>query len=138
MRYLKAKWMVAAAPLVAAVLGVAGCAMTAGTRVESYPGTQITPTSWLVKRNLQVDAAVTDRVNGLLRAQIDAVSASRKPLQFEYRFRWLNDQGIELEGGLTTWQSMFVAARDKIHMQGVAPNKDVTHYEFVVRFPDRI
>lgn len=111
---------------------------TAGTRVESYRSTMITPNSRIVNKNLQIESASAGVVNGLLRVEVKGLSLSRKALQYEYRFRWLDSEGFEIDAGTRGWTSVFISSRDKAHMQGVAPNARATDFEFVVRFPDRI
>lgn len=125
-----------------------GCtAPTAGTRVESYNSDKIIETRFVVRKRLRIEDVRRSMSNGLLHVDISAVSQGhfftpfasfgRKPYQYEYRFRWLDENRMEVDGGRSTWRSIVVDARDKVHMQGTAPSSAATDFEFVVRFPDR-
>jgi len=128
--------------LLVAVL-LCGCfAMTAGTVVETYPSTAVKEKSWLLAQKLEITRLDTQRVNDLLTVQIAAYNRTRHDWQFEYRFRWLKPGAaarsmIEEKTGLSTWNTVHSGARDVIRMSAVAPNRDVTDFEFMVRFPDR-
>ena len=128
--------------LLMAVL-LCGCsAMTAGTVVETYPSTVIKEKCWLLAQKVQVTRVDSQRVNDLLNVQITAYNRTRHDWQFEYRYRWLKPGAaagsmFEEKTGLTTWNTVYSGARDTIRMSAVAPNSDVTDFEFMVRFPDR-
>lgn len=113
------------------------CAPTAGIKVVSYPSEKISTDYLLVAMKLKVTDIRKDYVNDILRVQITALNKTTNDLQFEYRFRWIDSKGFEVRTGLSTWNSVYSVAKDTINMSGVAPNKDVTDYEFIVRFPDR-
>lgn len=117
----------------------AGCASpkTAGIKVESYRADKITVQSYLVGRRVTVTDIRKDVVNGLLKAEVTAVNNSTADLMFEYRFRWLAANGMEIKTGLATWTSVHAVARDTFAMSGVAPSAEAKEFDFVVRFPDR-
>jgi len=126
---------------VAGIVCVAGCKtpFKAGTRIESYPSTQIIKNSRLVAKRLEVTSAVKGVTeSGIMRVQIDALNRCGREFQMEYRFRWLQKEGFVEKTGLSGWNMVHVGARDTVHMSGIAPNDRVTDYIFVVRFPDRI
>jgi uncharacterized protein YcfL len=122
----------------AVLLTTTACRTTKGTSVVSFPSQRITENSWLVANKLQVESVKKASVNGFLQVQVDAISLSSSDYQFEYRFRWLNQSGIEEEQGWANFRTAYATAKEPIHFQGVAPNTRVTDFEFLVRFPDRV
>jgi len=122
----------------AVLLTTTGCRTTKGTSVVSFPSQRITENSWLVANKLRVESVKKASVNGFLQVQVDAISLSGSDYQFEYRFRWLNQSGIEEEQGWASFRTAYATAKEPIHFQGVAPNSRVTDFEFLVRFPDRV
>jgi len=119
------------------LLTAASCRPTYGTHVDSLPSLRITENSWLVADKIKVAKIIKTRVNGFLQVQIDALNISMHDYQFEYRFRWLSPDGIELEQGWANFQTSYSTAHEPLHFQAVAPNSQATDFEFLVRFPDR-
>jgi uncharacterized protein YcfL len=72
--------------------------------------------------------------NDLLQAQITAQNTTTRDCQFEYRFRWLDKNGMEVSTTMATWVQVGVSAKEKALMRGIAPSKDVEDFDFIVRF----
>jgi hypothetical protein len=126
---------------IAVLLSVTACQTTTkGTSVVSFPSHRVTENSWLVANKLRVEDVkmVMNSATGFLQVQVNAISLSNRDYQFEYRFRWLNKDGIEEEQGWANFRTAYATAKEPIHFQGVAPNTRVTDFEFLVRFPDRV
>jgi len=108
-----------------------------GYAVEFGQPTEMVEESSLVASVLRITLASVDEVNGLMRVQISAYNVTREDFQFEYRFKWMDEQGFEIPTPLDNWNSAYSIARDNLRMNGVAPNERAKQFEFLVRFPDR-
>ena len=130
------------------VTGLCSCntILGGGTRVYSYSSGEIIEcqqTSRALAKSIRVVETHRDRVNGLLRVQIDGLNLTKQALQFEYQFVWFisgvsGDTRMEEKTVMSAWDDIFVVAKDICHMTGIAPNDRVTDFKFIVRFPDRI
>ncbi len=132
--------MIKKLPLIIALLAMAGLTTScwifrpssAGVRVESYPKLRIIKNSkffdgWF--EVTQVSEAVKD---GFQVAQI-SLENQKKDCQLEYRFRWLDSDGVELLYDTALWKPTSSAARELILLNGIAPNPEVTDYILDVR-----
>jgi len=116
----------------------AACATNqAGTRVYSCHSSQCVAESELVAQKLQVREYIQDQVNGLMRVQMTVENISKRDLQFEYRFRWLDAKGFEVKTNMDKWSLVWTTARDKQRIQAVAPSPLAVDFDFVIRFPNR-
>jgi uncharacterized protein YcfL len=83
---------------------------------------------------LSVVEVNTAKKNDLLMGQVTAQNSTQKDCQFEYRFRWLDGDGMELTTTMTVWTPVSVAAMEKKMMQGIAPGRNAENFVFDVRF----
>jgi uncharacterized protein YcfL len=108
---------------------------SAGARMESYPGNQLKVNSRLFGRWFTItDSAVAQGENGLLKVTISAENLKNKDAQIEFRFRWLDADGIEVSSVGSLWTARSAAAREKILLTGVAPSKIVKDFILDIRF----
>lgn len=110
-----------------------GCATRKGTLVTSSPETNIYLSTQKLEKNLEINGTKSSRVNGLLRVQIDAYNKNKKELDLEYRFRWLGQNGIEVDGNVTLWKPKKAEPTDNVYFTAVAPTPEAVDYEFYVR-----
>jgi uncharacterized protein YcfL len=121
--------------LLAGVVLAAGCRTpSAGITVESYPRNKISVNSKLFGGWMAVTEISTAKKNDLLQAQITAQNTTTRDCQFEYRFRWLDKNGMEINTTMSTWVQVSLSAKEKALMRGIAPSKDVEDFDFIVRF----
>lgn len=59
-----------------------------------------------------------------------------KPLEFEYRYTWLDSNGFEVTTPMSAWKSIQVLAKDDALLSGVAPDETVTDFKLLVRYPE--
>ena len=116
-------------------------------QIYSYDSERIRANSWIANKQFSIVKVHQDRVNGILRAQVDlrynpykteAFSNNERlpsELEFFYRFKWLDKEGFKVPTALSTWQTATAKAGEIIHMQGTAPDKTVTDFEFRVALP---
>ena len=115
--------------------GLASCRTpSSGVTVESYPSTKITLNSKLVSRRVQVVEYSAAKRNKKLQTQITLQSATQRDVQFEYRFRWTNADGMLLDSGLSTWVPVSISAKEKTPINAVASSKEAEDFIFEVRF----
>lgn len=105
-----------------AVLPLAGCRTpTSGITIDSYPRTAITVNSKMVGSRLSVKEVNVVKQDDLMVAQVTVQNVTQRDLQFEYRYRWLDGAGMEVDTRTATWVPLGVTAREHQMMRGVAP-----------------
>lgn len=107
---------------------------TSGITVESYPHSIITVNSKIVGGYCVVTEIDAAKRNGLLQAQVRVQNTSQGDLQMEYKFRWLDTKGMEVDTRTATWAQIGVNAKDIVMMQGIAPSRDTKDFILDVRF----
>lgn len=113
----------------------AGCISSAPTEVEKRGAEYVvTLNSLLLDNHIRVEERSTRRTNGLLEAQVRGQNISREDVQFEYRFIWLDADGIRLDTGTSTWKQMALHAKESAFMTGICPSPDATDFLMSVRF----
>ncbi len=107
---------------------------SAGITVESYQHTQVKENSRIFGKNFRVvQCAVAKGDNGLLQATI-TLENLKKDGQFEYRYRWLDDKGIEVRSGTSIWTPLAVGAREQKMLTGIAPSKNASDFILDIRY----
>jgi len=120
--------------LVGVVLTTGCRSPSAGVTVESYPHNKISVNSKMFGGWMTVTEVAAAKKNDLLQAQIAAQNTTTRDCQFEYRFRWLDKNGMEVSTPMSMWVQVSVSAKEKALMRGIAPSKDVEDFDFIVRF----
>lgn len=114
---------------------MAGCLSSAPTTVEKQGAVyKVTVNSLLLKNHIRVKERSTRRVNGLLEAQVRGQNVSGKDVQFEYRFIWLDKDGIRIDTEMSTWKSLNLHAKETAFMKGIAPTSEASDFLMAVRF----
>lgn len=133
------KWM-AAGSAALLLLGTEACQTkwnSAGIMIESYPGNQVTVNSRVFGRWFEIaQVAVAKGENGLLKATISARNIKRE-CQVEYRFRWVDADGIEIAPETSPWIPSAVAQRGTLLMTGIAPSRQAADFILDMRFPSK-
>ena len=107
---------------------------TSGITVESYPHGIVTVNSKIVGGYCVVTGIDVDKRNGLLQAQVRAQNTSQDDLQMEYKFRWLDTKGMEVDTRTATWVPIGINAKGIVLLQGIAPSQDTKDFILDVRF----
>ncbi|MCA1809158.1 MAG: YcfL family protein [Lentisphaerae bacterium] len=55
-------------------------------------------------------------------------------MPFEYRYRWIDDDGIEVTSGTTIWVQRVAGARETVLLSGIAPTKRAADFILDMRF----
>ncbi len=126
---------IAAAGLALAGLVLAGCISSAPTVVEKQGEKyKVTANSVILQNHLKVVERSVRKINDFLEVQIRGQNVTRKDVQFEYRFIWLDEDGIELDSAMSTWKPMALHAKEEAVMKGMASTKDAVDFLMEVRF----
>jgi len=118
-----------------ALLGV-GCVSTGGSTTIEKQGEEyiVTANSLLLNNHIRVVERSTRVNNGLLEAQVRGQNLKDKDVQFEYRFIWLDADGVRLDTEMSTWKPLSLRAKDVALMTGLAPMREATDFLMAVRF----
>lgn len=87
----------------------------------------------VLARSLVFKEANITKVNGLMKASVEAVNKVNTDLNLQYRFYWYDEQGLEISGSDAPWHSFALAGNDKVILQGVADKAEATQYRIYVR-----
>lgn len=123
--------------VILATMGLSSCKhLEPAMRIEHHSPERLIRNKSLVERRLKIiEPTIKEKVNGILKVQITALSIVNEKTQFEYRFRWLNSKGMEVKTPLATWTQISVSAKEEVFMSGIAPTEEVENFVFEVRFP---
>ncbi|HPC19269.1 MAG: YcfL family protein [Kiritimatiellae bacterium] len=124
-----------AAALAGAVLA-GGCISSAPQEVEFDDGIYTVKShSLTLRQHVRLTRRTVDfNKNGFLQAQIEAVNLGRKDVQFQYRFRWLNEQKMLIPAATAIWKPVSVGARSTEYFTSTAPTTDARDFFMEVRF----
>lgn len=70
----------------------------------------------------------------LLKANVMLHSKRTDTLTLQYKFRWYNSQGIEIEPESSPWQPIIIYGRETKSVQAVAPNPSVKEFKIEIRY----
>lgn len=112
-----------------------GCLSSAPTTVEKQ-GSEYTvvANSLLLNNHIRVVERSTRLVNGLLEAQVRGQNVKKADVQLEYRFVWLDKDGIRMDTEMTTWKPLALHAKEVALMTGIAPAPGAVDFLMAVRF----
>lgn len=108
---------------------------SAGITMESYPGNTVKVNSRLFSRHFMVvGSALAKGDNELLQATISLENLRNYSVPFEYRFRWIDANGIEVTSGTTIWISKIAGARETVLVSAIAPTRRAADFILDMRF----
>lgn len=137
---------VMAAVMLSAALCLGGCATTAGIEAsgkrdwnqEGAP--ELRRKVVINNSSLAGDIVVVDMKNAmagdLLKAQVSLRSRDRDTLPIQYRFEWLDADGVEIAAGSGAWKPFLIYGRETRTIQGVAPDPRAHEFRLKIREPD--
>lgn len=70
---------------------------------------------------------------GFIQVQAWLQNADKNDIQFQYRFQWLDSDGMLLEETLPVWRTARVHGRDRIPLEGVSESNLAADFRLVVR-----
>ncbi len=125
------------AALACALAAAPGCRRlkpsSAGLRVESYPQNKISMNARFFEGWFRVTSVSCARENELLRATVVAENL-KSDCQVEYRYRWLDKDGLEITTGMTAWTPKACGSRETLLLTGIAPTARAEDFILDLRF----
>ncbi len=119
----------------AVALMATGCVSTAPIMVEKRDmDYRVDVNSLILDNHIRVTERVARKVNQLLEVQIRGQNISRRDIQLEYRFIWLDGDGIALGTPTSVWKPLNLHARETALMYGIASSPDAEDFLMSVRF----
>jgi len=112
-------------PLIAALCAAAAFAAcsSAGVRNGPLSGRAVTIGADEISDEVELD---NERIafgdNDLAVYQVEIVNRTRGALRLEYRARWFDDDGIEIEDATRSWRPIFVSGDSSFPVRSVARN----------------
>lgn len=133
MKTLKHVWTL---PLLLALGLLTSCQSSSmGTKVEKHGDLYtVSVHSRMLDNHLVVLERNVRRRNDLLEAQVRGQNVSRKDLQFEYRYVWIDADGFPVDTGMSVWKPLNLRARDTAWMNGISPDPNAVDFQMAVRF----
>jgi uncharacterized protein YcfL len=135
-----------AAAAVIASLGLAGCSTTAGVETTGKMSWDEQGARTLEKNvvfnnsGLKGDIQIVDvksaMAGDMMRAQATLRSKDKDTLPFQYRFEWLDANGIEINSGSGSWKPLILNGRESKTIQAVAPDPRAKEFKLKIREPD--
>lgn len=113
----------------------AGCrtrTLEGGLRVESYPQTTITVNKRLFDGWFKVNAVSIGERENLLYAQV-TLENLKGDCRLEYRYQWLDAQGVGLMYHTPAWIPASVSRRELTLLKGIAPSPEAKDFILDVR-----
>jgi len=131
---------IASATVCLALLSVSlmqGCAVNeTATVTEKQDGDYaqlIESNSGLFSADLSIVDVKMGRAGDLLRVQASLKNGSRNDLSFRYKFKWLDDDGFELELDGRPWNPITITPYETKQIQAVAPNNRASAFKVMVQ-----
>ncbi len=126
-----------------AILGIAaglaaGCASNpfAPLTVEKIGSEyQVKNHSLVLNNHIRLEErSVVRNANDILVAQLRGQNVSRKDFHYEYRFIWMDAQGLVIRGRTSDWRQGRTVAKQDLFLQATAPSPRVEDFLCEVRF----
>ena len=117
------KHLALSAAFAAGLIGLTGCADTAGTVVKTDTltgATLIHEDNTRLARRVDVTGVTYDTINGLKRVHISLASTRHARMRVDYRICWFDVNGMEIDGDTKPYRSLILEGRDAVTVTGVA------------------
>ncbi len=120
----------------ALVLALAGCSSVNETGTMTLSGDESqqiieSNSSWGAK--LHISDMKAGQAGNLLKAQARIKNTSKKIVNFNYKFKWLDKNDFEVAVDSRPWTPMSITGYEAKTVQAVAPNPSVTSYKILVQ-----
>ena len=95
--------------------------------------TKVHSSNSLLSSRISVVDLRQKRVGDLLQVQAVLENDWKFQLDFQYKFKWFDADGFELEPEAQPWRQVVMAGRSQNSVQAVAPNPSAVRFEIWVR-----
>jgi uncharacterized protein YcfL len=113
-----------------------GCVATSSSTTVEKSGSEykVTVNSLVLDNHIRVTERSASRPDGLLKAQVRGKNMKAKDIQFEYRFIWLDADGMRIDTGMSIWKPLLLSGKEDAFMVGIAPTPQAVDFLLGVRF----
>jgi uncharacterized protein YcfL len=120
-----------------ALLFAAGCSNLNDRPVTTLATTQMGTISrgedpYTLIRKLEIRNAVSSRNSGLLQAQVEVFNKRKSPLEFRYKFVWIQDNGFTDETS-STWKTQRIDSQDTLPLSEISPNPSAVDFRVTLK-----
>lgn len=121
---------------VVVVMALSGCISSAPIEARKEGGIfEVRGHSMTLERTVRLtrqNVAAND--TGFVQAQVEAVNLTRRDVQFQYRFRWLDRNRMVIDSGGSMWKPVSLAAYSTAFLSSTAPAAGSSDFFMEVRF----
>jgi len=82
---------------------------------------------------IDVLAVATSTAGDLVRASVEVKNDSNFSYKFEYRFKWFDKSGVEINPEGTAWVPVAIMANETKSLQAVAPNPTAATFKLFLQ-----
>ncbi|MEY1662850.1 YcfL family protein [Isoalcanivorax beigongshangi] len=121
-------------PLVLGALLTAGCAnkpVEEPLAVEDVASVRYETSS--LSNKFEIDNVQRALAGNVLRAQVTLRNKSSFTVSYQYKFRWYDANGFEIQQQGEPWRPQVVAGKGETRLQGLAPNPAAARFEVWLR-----
>lgn len=128
--------------MVVALAGALGCGCARRPVNVTTPASRAGQAQYLDERHVVVDQKLAERVRvdrvavartgDLLNVQVQMVNTSRKTVSVEYRFEWLDRNGMLYETPASRWVIKHLKGGEPVMVKAVAPRAEVEDFVFKI------
>ncbi len=95
--------------------------------------TKVYSSNSLLSSRISVEDLRQRRAGDLLQVQAVLENDWKFRLDFQYKFKWFDADGFELEPEAQPWQQVVMAGRSQNSVKGVSPNPSAVRFEIWVQ-----
>ena len=122
---------------ICAMFVVVGCAVnetyTATVKEDGTTEKILESNSGVLSRNLSIENVKTGFVGNLLKTQATIRNESRRNFKFQYKMKWLDKDGFEIDIDGEPWTPMTITSYESKTVEGLAPNPTAKSFKILVQ-----
>ncbi len=118
------------------ILLLAGCSASNVAQLETQNGktqTMLYSNNAMLSSRLAVKNIITGHAGNLMRAQATLENRWKFELDFQYKFKWFDADGFEIQPQGEPWHQLVLQGRTQANVQALAPNPSAVRFEIWVQ-----
>lgn len=115
---------------------LAGCSASNMAQMETQDGktqTVLHSNNSMLASRLGVSDIITGNAGDLMKAQATLENKWKFQLDFQYKFKWFDASGFEVQPESEPWQQLVMAGRTQANVQALAPSPNAARFEIWVQ-----
>lgn len=115
---------------------LAGCSASNMAQMETHDGktqTVLHSNNSMLASRLGVSHIITGDAGNLMKAQATLENKWKFQLDFQYKIKWFDASGFEVQPESEPWQQLVLAGRTEVNVQALAPNPSAVRFEIWVQ-----